>query len=197
MLACCALLAACSGGVGKGPIPPEQLQGTAYRASDAPSLTLISVINNRTGAGGHTALMVSADQRVIFDPAGNFRPDWALEHGDVLYGITPRVLAGYKSAHARSSHHVVSQRIVVRPDVAARALALVQANGSVPSAFCANATSSLLQQLPGFEGMRTTFYPDVLMEQFATLRGVETDTYYENDAGDLRDGVNALASDDF
>lgn len=183
-------LAACGGGGERGPIPVERLDGVAFRAPDAPKLTLITVINNRTGSGGHSALMVSGSQRVIFDPAGSFRPDWVAEYGDVLYGITPRNLQAYRSAHARSSHHVVTQEFAVSAEVAERALQLVQANGTVPSAFCANSTSSILQNLAGFEDVDVTFFPDRLMDQMATRSGVLTERYYEDDAGKVVDGFS-------
>ena len=186
------VLAACATGGGSPERPsPEQLSTIAYSHDAPPSLTLITVVNNRTGAGGHSALMVNGSQRVIFDPAGSFRIDLVPEFGDVLYGISPRILAAYKSAHARSTFRVVTQEIPVSPAVAERALQLVEANGPVPGAFCANATSGILRQLPGFEDTRVTFYPVTLHEQIATRPGVRTDTYFENDAGDIVDGVAA------
>jgi len=119
------LLAAC-GGSGKGPLPFEQAQAVAYRDDGPPKLTLITVVNNQTGNGGHTALMISGSQRVIFDPAGSFRPDWVTERGDVIYGITPRNFQAYRSAHSRVAFHVATQEIEVSPAVAELALRLVQ-----------------------------------------------------------------------
>ena len=83
------LLAACGGGQ-RGALPVEQVQAVAYQDPGGPKLTLITVDNNRSGGGAHTALMVSGSQRVLCDPAGSFRPDWVTEHGDVIYGMTPR-----------------------------------------------------------------------------------------------------------
>ena len=186
-------LTACGGtGSERGPLPEPQLQAVAYVPDTAPKLTLFSVINNRTGAGGHTALLVTGSQQVLFDPAGSFRHSSITEYGDVLYGMSPRFVQGFRSAHARDSHHVVSQEIAVSPAVAERALALVQAQGSVSSAFCANSTSNILRQLPGFENIAVTFFPTKLRDQFAQIPGVITDQYYENDAGDVVDGLNGL-----
>nr|WP_238935797.1 hypothetical protein [Sulfitobacter mediterraneus] len=149
------------------------------------------MVNNRTGSGGHTALMVNGSQRVIFDPAGSFRDPRVTERGDVLYGVTPGWLQAYKSAHARSTYHVVSQEFVVTPEQAEKALRLVQANGAVPGAFCANATTGILSQIDGFEGVKQTFYPVKLMEQIESFPGVRTTRLYENDAGDVIDAVKA------
>nr|WP_238936757.1 hypothetical protein [Sulfitobacter mediterraneus] len=149
------------------------------------------MVNNRTGSGGHTALMVNGSQRVIFDPAGSFRDPRVTERGDVLYGVTPGWLQAYKSAHARSTYHVVSQEFVVTPEQAEKALRLVQANGAVPGAFCANATTAILSQIEGFEGVKQTFYPVKLMEQIESFPGVRTTRLYENDEGDVIDAVKA------
>lgn len=160
-----------------------------YSDPSHPSLTLYTMVNNRTGAGGHSALMINASERVIFDPAGSFKVDVVPERDDVLFGITPAVEAGYRSAHARSTFSVVSQKIDVTPEQAETAYRLALSNGAVPGAFCANATSSLLSRVPGFEGIKTTFYPTNLRDQVAQLPGVVTDTYYEGDSADLKDGI--------
>lgn len=179
------------------PLDPEaqqRIEAAAYVPSGPPALTLVTVVNNRTGSGGHTALIVSGSQQVIFDPAGSFRHPDIPRNGDVLYGMSPAWIAGYKSAHARSTYHVVTQRIEVTPAQAETALRLVRENGAVGSAFCANATSSQLRRVPGFEDINVTFYPVTLMERFAARSGVVTERYYENDSGDVVDGIRDVAS---
>ncbi len=168
---------------------PEQLALVSYSDPGPASLTLYTMVNNRSGQGGHSALMVNASERVIFDPAGSFHADIVPEVNDVLFGITPRVEQAYRSAHARSEYHVVSQTIEVTPEQAELAYQLVRAKGQVPGAYCANATSGILRQVPGIEGIQSTFYPVKLSEQFAELPGVTTEKYYENDAGDIVDGI--------
>ena len=91
----------------------EEAAAAAYVPGGTPKLTLLTVVNNTTGSGGHTALIVSGSQQVIFDPAGSFRHERVKERGDVLYGMTPGWIAAYKSAHARSAYHVVTQEIEV------------------------------------------------------------------------------------
>lgn len=184
-----ALVAACAGAPGADLPPPEVLAQSAYRGDAPPALTLITVINNRTGGGGHSALKISGAQEVIFDPAGSYRPDYVTVYGDVLYGIDDRQFRAYRSAHARNTHHVVMQTLPVSAQTAARALALAQARGTVPSAFCARSTSEILRALPGFEGVQVTFFPARLMEQIAAVPGVQTARYYEDDAGHVLDGI--------
>ena len=113
------------------------------------------------------------------------------ERGDVLYGVTPGWLQAYKSAHARSTFHVVSQEVEVTPAQAEQALRLVQANGSVPGAFCTNATTGILKQIDGFGQIEQTFYPVKLMEQMAQVPGVRTTKLYEDDEGHVIDALRA------
>ncbi|UWQ50473.1 hypothetical protein K3720_03425 [Leisingera caerulea] len=167
----------------------ETLARVAYRHPGPPALTLYTMINNRTGRGGHTSLMINASERVIFDPAGSFYASVVPERDDVIHGITPAVEKAYRGAHARSTYHVVVQRIEVTPQQAQKAYQLAKSNGRVPGAFCAQATIGILQQVPGFESLDRTFYPEKLAEQFGQLPGVVTERYYENDSGDLQAGL--------
>ncbi len=186
-----ALLSGCAEKRKESPI--EAIDAAVYVNTGPPKLTLITMINNRTGAGAHSALLVASTQTVLFDPAGSFEHKQVPERGDVLYGMSPDWVGWYKSAHARSNFHVVSQEFTVTPAQAARALQLVQANGAVPSSFCANATSGILKQIPGFQSIQQGFYPLKLMEQLEKLSGVTTTRYYEDDDGNVRDGVAALS----
>ena len=101
----------------------------------------------------------------------------------MVHGLTPELLRAYNSFHARSTHHVVSQKIYVSAAVAQRAAALAKANGPAADAQCALTTSRILQQLPGFGHISTTYFPAKLMDQFARIPGVTTSKYYETDVG--------------
>ncbi|OBY28805.1 hypothetical protein [Leisingera sp. JC1] len=167
----------------------ETLAKVAYRHPGPATLTLYTMINNRTGKGGHASLMINASERVIFDPAGSFYASVVPERNDVLYGITPAVEKAYRGAHARSTFHVVVQRVEVTPEQAQKAYQLAVTNGRVPGAYCAQATIGILQQIPGFESLDRTFYPEKLSAQFGKLPGVVTERYYENDSADLQAGI--------
>ncbi|UWR23086.1 hypothetical protein [Sulfitobacter sp. S190] len=186
----CAILVGCA--VPTNDSPDAVVAGAAYRPQGPTAITVFTMVNNRTGAGGHTALLVEGSQAVIFDPAGSYINPRVPEKGDVLYGMSPVWVQNYKSAHARSDFHVVSQKFLVSPSTAERALQLVQANGPVPSAFCASATTRLLQQVPGFADVRQGFYPVKLMEQLAQRPDVITTRYFEDDDGNVVDGIRAL-----
>lgn len=178
-------LVGCGAGADMRPdASPEVISSASYRHSGPPALTLYTMVNNRSGAGGHTSLMINGSQRVIFDPAGTVRLSAVPERGDVLYGITPGVADFYARAHARETFHVVIQRIEVSPQVAERALQLAIANGPVASAQCTLSTTRILRQLPGFESIGSTWFPNRLMEDFAKLPGVQTTRIFEDDADD-------------
>lgn len=162
----------------------ETAEASRYVHDGPPALTLYTMINNTNESGAHTSLMINASQRVIFDPAGSVSFAGVPEHSDVLYGVTPDVARAYASAHARNTYRVAVQRIEVSPEVAELALQLAQGAGPVAQAFCTQSTSSLLQQLPGFESISPTFWPNNLREQFAALPGVAESVLREDDEDD-------------
>lgn len=96
----------------------EDLAKVQYRDAGPTKLTLFTMINNRSGVGAHTSLMISASQRVIWDPAGSFYHPSIPERNDVLFGISPRVADVYTRYHARETFHVIVQELEVSPDVA-------------------------------------------------------------------------------
>lgn len=175
-------LAACSG----EPVwaPDEVVSSKAYRGTGPKSLTLYTMKSTGGGSGAHTALLVDASQRVMFDPAGTFGHPTIPERNDVLFGFNPRVEQFYASYHARETFYIISQKVVVPPQVAERALQLVMANGAVAKANCTRATSAILRQLPGFSTLPQTWFPNTLSEGFARLPNVETREYRENDSDD-------------
>ncbi|NNE51960.1 MAG: hypothetical protein HKN30_06105 [Sulfitobacter sp.] len=184
------LLSGCSNDP-TGDAPAEAAAAAAYGAPGPKSVTVFTMVNNRTGRGGHSALLINGSQQVIFDPAGSFRDPRLVERQDVLYGVTPGWVQAYKSAHARASHHVVSQTIELTPEQAEKALSLARSYGSVPGAFCTQATTAILSQLTGFQDIERTYYPENLMEQLAQRRDVQTAKLYENDDGQVIDAVRA------
>ena len=105
--------------------------------------------NTGSDNGAHSAVMIDASQRVMWDPAGSWKQDRMPERNDVLFGVTPRLEEYYVSFHARVTYYVVGQRIEVSPEVAERAFQLALKAGPVAQANCTRATSRLLRQLPG------------------------------------------------
>jgi hypothetical protein len=175
-----AVLAACGSG---RPVAPETVVEHARYAAPGPTtLTLMTSIRTATGVGAHSALIINASQRVIFDPAGSFQATIdgqpaAPQRGDVIYGVSPAVLAAYLTFQSSQGFHATTITIPVTPAVAEAALQKAEGHGWVSQAFCADATSSLLASLPGFETLRPAIFPREFMRQVAKLPGVVIKTY--------------------
>lgn len=153
----------------------------SYKAPGNPSITMFTMVSNDTGAGGHTGLMISGSERVLYDPAGSWRHPSAPERNDTHHGFTPWMESFYIDYHARTTYHVVIQTIEVPLEVANAAIASVRKQGAAPKAYCARNTSTSLKRVPGFEGLGVTWYPVNLKDQFAELPGVKTRIVYDDD----------------
>ncbi|WP_161763171.1 hypothetical protein [Rhodobacter amnigenus] len=179
-------LAAC----GAEPVwaPDEKIAAARYVHDEPPSVTLFTVINNRSDAGAHSGLMINGSERIMFDPAGTWNHPRIPERNDVHYGITPRIVNFYIDYHARETFRVVEQTIPVSAGVAELIAQRAKAYGAVPKAQCAKSISFILKDVPGFESIPQTWYPNKVMDAFAKLPGVTGRTIYDEDA-DKNHGV--------
>ncbi|MCP3970995.1 MAG: hypothetical protein GY717_11905 [Rhodobacteraceae bacterium] len=163
-------LAACA--AEKAWAPDDAVQRAIYRHNSPPSITVITVISNQNGSGGHSALLINGSQRLIFDPAGSWHHPQNPERNDVHFGMQDAAVEFYLDYHARDRWHVVTQEVPVSAASAEKALQLVQAYGAVPKAYCTRANTEILAQIPEFAGAPSTFRPVKLMEYVDTLSGV-------------------------
>lgn len=158
--------------------PDDQISRAAYVAGPPTAITLLTTINDRTGSGSHSALLINGSQRVLFDPAGTWHHDAAPERNDVHFGMTDRMVNFYLDYHARDSEtekfHVIERKLLVSPAVAEAILQKALDNGAVPKAHCASSIAGILRSVPGFEGLNSTFFPKKLDASFAELPGVTT-----------------------
>ncbi len=175
--------------------PEDVVSRAIYRKPGPNYLTLYTMKNVGSDNGAHSALLINASQRVLFDPAGTFKQDLMPERNDVLFGVSPQLEEYYVSFHARVTYYVVGQKTEVTADVAERALNLALRAGPVPQANCARFTSRLLRQLPGFESIRQTWDPNRIDEDFAALPGVETRVYRESDEDDKTVAAARIAAE--
>lgn len=173
-------------GCGAEPIWSEQpeINRVATRAPGPAAITLITVLNNKSGAGAHSALVINGPQRVIWDPAGTWWNPDAPERNDLHFGITDAMLATYLDYHTRASFDTVVQKIEVSDALAARAYALASGYGAVPKTQCAVSTGRILRELPGFEQMPVGISPKRLMQAFGDLNGVSRQRLSDDDADD-------------
>jgi len=192
-LACCLTLVACGTAEPKW-ATDEAVQAAAF-VSDAPaSVTLYTVINNRSGSGAHSGLVINGNQRVIFDPAGSWYHPRLPERNDMHYGLSDRMIAYYIDYHARETFRVVEQTRLVAPETAALIMRRAMDYGAVPKAQCANSITTILGGVPGFETISNTWFPNKLSEQFATLPGV-TSRVITDDDDDNNHGVLMVQAD--
>ena len=160
--------------------PDADIGAARYSDPGPPAITLITA-QYSNGEGRHSALMVNASERVIFDPSGSWYQPGVPERNDVLYGITPTMLDRYTDYHAQDNQHVVLQTVEVSPAVAEQALAAVKSYGAVGNGRCALATTDVIGRLPGFEDTPRRFWPQKAMRDMATRPDVLTEVLYGPD----------------
>ena len=164
--------------------PDDVVARAIYSDPGRNYITLYTMKGVGTDRGAHTALLINASQRVMFDPAGSWSQDVMPERNDVLFGVSPRLEDYYVSFHARVTFYVIGQTAEVSPEVAERAFNLVLKAGPVAQSRCARVTSEVLRQLPGFSSISQTWQPNSIEADFAKLPGVVTREYRENDDDD-------------
>ena len=168
------LLAGCGMNAESVWAPDTEVAKARYQAPGPTYLALVTVRNEGDGQGAHTALLINAGERVLFDPFGGWTDPAVPERNDVLYGFSPEVEARYLNYQAQDGYYYVRQEVQVPPEVAEQALALAKTKGPVGMAMCTNATADILGQLPGFESLGSTFFPEHLANRFGRLPGVTT-----------------------
>lgn len=185
LLALIALTACGAGGTSSAPNASDSaILAARYVGDDQPSVTLFTVVNNQTGSGAHSGLLIDGSERVLFDPAGSFNHPRLPERGDVHHGMSNPMVAFYIDYHARETYRVIEQKQPVSPMVAEMVIARAKARGAVPKAHCANSISAILRDVPGFESLGVTFFPNRLADQFGELPGVMTRVITDDDADD-------------
>ncbi len=193
---CLALLLGLSAcGAEKVWAPDADVSRARYVTGEPPSITLFTVVNKRSGDGGHSALMIDASQRILFDPAGTFSYARVPERNDLLFGITEQMRKLYIDYHARDTYDVLEQKIYVSPAVAEQALRDAESYGAVNKAFCGNSVSYILKDLPGFQSMPRTFFPMKISQAFGELPGVTSHLYHDGDP-DIQTGIKMIRGDD-
>jgi hypothetical protein len=180
-LLCLVLLTGCGTTAESVWAPDSEVAARAYVHPGPASVTLYTVINNRSGEGGHTGLMINGSQRVLWDPAGSWYNPFAPERNDVHFGVTPRMEEIYIDYHARVTWRVVAQQIEISRETADRLIALALQEGPVSSAQCALSTSRILSQVPEFADAPRGWFPKGLMAYFDTLPGVTKSVVYDDD----------------
>jgi len=173
--------------------PDEAVARARFEPAGPPTVTLYTMVSNRSGSGGHSALMIDGAQRLLFDPSGSWHHPAAPERNDVIFGMSPQLHGFYMDYHARETFHVVVQEVEVSPEVAAQLSRAVLSYGAVPNAQCSYAISGILREIPGWGHIRRSYFPVRTMEGFAEIPGVPTETVYDDDSDDNLELLQAQA----
>jgi hypothetical protein len=168
--------------------PQEEVSRAIYRHDGPPTITLFTMISNRSNEGAHSGLMVNGSQRMIFDPAGSFTHPQLPERNDVFFGITPAAYEFYIDYHSRVTYRVKVNELQVTPEQAEVALRLIQEAGPVGQTQCNIAIARVLKQVPGFEDIPVSLFPLNTMRYFESRPGVKTELFTDDspdNRGDL------------
>lgn len=187
-------LAACGGPAEPTWAKESAVRAATYQHGGPPSVTLYTMTSSKNGSGMHSALLINASERVMFDPAGTFRFQFTPERNDVHHGFTPRALAVYEDYYARETIDVNKQEIVLTPVQAERLLRAAKSYGAVPKAQCTLAISRVLREA-GIDAP-ATYFPKAMMKAWARKPGVRTSMLSDDDA-DQNHGVLIRATEDF
>lgn len=183
------VLMACEGSERNAPIASSmEIQAAAYVSPLPNSITLLTMVKASGDFGEHSGILINASQQVLYDPAGTFRHSTSPNARDVNYGMHPAMVEYYKSYHARYGYYVVAQEIQVSPEIAELVFQRAIAQGETAKLRCGIAVSSVLNGLPMFAGIPTTYYPGKIMDSFAEVPNVSTTYVYEDDDGQNLDG---------
>lgn len=168
------------------PASPEAVAAARYVSDEPPSITLMSMVNAKNGRSAHSALLINGSQVVLYDPAGTFTHPDLPRSNDVHYGMSPRYVDYYERYHARFSHFVHRQTISVSRAEADEAIARAEAEGKTAKMHCALAIAAVLQPMPRFDEVRSSYFPEVLREDFARFDGIDEGFIYGEDEGKVK-----------
>lgn len=158
-----------------------EIARASYKHPGPPSITLFTMVSNRSGEGAHSGMMVNGSERVIYDPAGSWYHPQAPESGDLHYGITPWMENFYIDYHARETYHVVIQTLPVSLETADALIRSLQQQGASPKAYCNRYITTAMRRVPGFEDINVVWWPKATMKQFGELPGVTRRKVFQDD----------------
>lgn len=166
------------------PATQAAIDRARYVSPEPPSVTLISMVNEKSGNSEHAGLLINGSQQVLYDPAGTFTHPDLPRRGDIHYGMTPRYVDYYERYHARFDYFVEAQRLEVSRAAADQLIANAQAEGQRMKMTCSLAQADVLKPVPPFTGViHSSIFPETLRHEFQTLPGVKDSYVYENDVG--------------
>ena len=163
---------------------PAVVSSRMYVSEEAPFVALLTMVNESGDYGEHSGILINASQTVLYDPAGSFRYEEELARSrDIHYGMSPRMVDYYKRYHARFGYYVVSQKIYITAEEAEALFREANRIGTTGQLRCGLSASSVLNSIPRFANIPTTYWPGKIMDAMAEVPGIETSYTRENDIG--------------
>lgn len=159
------------------------MRAAFYRSDEPPSISLMSMIAEKTDLSEHTGILINGSQRVLYDPAGSYWVKGRPRKDDIHYGMTDAWVKSYESFHARWGYYVTRMTKLVPLEVADQAIRLSQEKGETYETQCASSASWVLKQLPGFGEIRQTMWPNQIRLDFEKIPGITIATIREDDKG--------------
>lgn len=163
---------------------PTIVSSRAYISEEAPYVALLTMVNDSGDHGEHSGILINASQTVLYDPAGSFRYEEQLARSrDIHYGMSPRMVDYYQRYHARFGYYVVTQKIYITAEEAEALFRKANEIGTTGQLRCGHSASSVLNSLPRFANIPTTYWPGKIRDAMAEVPGIETSYTRENDVG--------------
>jgi hypothetical protein len=165
------------------PATPDEIARARFVSDEPPSITLMSMVNARSGRSAHAGMLINGSEQVLFDPAGTFTHPSLPRKGDIHYGMTPRFVDYYERYHARFDYFVEAQTVPVTRAEADQIIANAQGHGKSMKMTCALAMAEVMRPVPRFADAPADVYPEGLRAYFAALPGVRDHYVYDSDVG--------------
>lgn len=153
--------------------PPEIATRASYVHDGPPEIALITTIHKPTNFMWHSALLINADERVLFESGGFWDDPEDRRLNDVHYNLTDARLVDYAKHRGESPNwDYILHRVPVTAEVAQLAKERAITQTLVMAGFCALGVRDVLREVPGFEHMDIVVIPEDLVGYFAKMPGV-------------------------
>ncbi|MGB1234762.1 MAG: hypothetical protein ACPG5U_03410 [Planktomarina sp.] len=162
--------------------PQADVQRARYVHDRPPSVTLVTIKNVGSDNGAHSALLINARERVMFDGAGSFVSKSVPERNDVLFGMNPAAMDFYIDFHSRMEFYTQTQTVYLPLSSAEAIYQAALKAGPVPAALCTTRTTQVMKAAPEFAALRQSFFPNSLYNQVQRMPGVISREFRDNDA---------------
>lgn len=154
--------------------PPEIAQRDRYSPQAEPEISLLTITHKPTSFMWHSALLITADERILYESGGYWKDPEDRRLADVHYNLTDERLRDYIARRGDPDvWQITLHRVEVSEDIALEAKRRAQTNQLVLGGFCAMGVAEVLKGLPGFDHLGPVFLPHDLVPVFEEIPDVE------------------------